>query len=52
MSNAELLDMIKIFGPSIAAYVSVRVGIAVATEKAREAAASARRAHERIDDHL
>jgi len=50
--NAEFLHYVELFGPSLVAYVSVRVGIAVATEKAIAAAASARRAHERIDDHL
>lgn len=40
----------QLLAPAAAAYVSTRVGIAIATERANEATRLARHAHKRIDD--
>jgi hypothetical protein len=50
MTPQDLVEIIKIIGPAFAAYVSVRVGIAVAMEKADAAEKTATRAHVRIDE--
>lgn len=50
MSDTEkLLLLMQIVGPSAAAYVAVKVAIAVALERAQYALSMAKRAHERID---
>lgn len=45
-----VLLTLQVVGPAVAAYLSVKVGIAVAMERADQAKASAQRAHERIDN--
>lgn len=45
-----VLLVVQVVAPSVAAYVSVKVGIAVAMERADQAKAAAQRAHERIDN--
>lgn len=47
--NEKLLLIVQIVGPALASYVSVKVAIAVAMERAQHALSMAKRAHERID---
>jgi len=49
MTTDEILKILQIIGPSFAAYVSVKVGMAVALERANNAIKSAEAAHKRID---
>lgn len=49
MTPSDLFELVKIFGPALAAYVSVKVGLAVALERADRALEDAERAHQRID---
>lgn len=49
MTPSDLFELVKIFGPALAAYVSVKVGLAVALERADRAMADAERANKRID---
>ena len=45
----DLPIIFQLLAPAVAAYVSARVGIAVATERATRALKEAERAHRRID---
>lgn len=49
MTPQDLLEIVKLLGPALAAWVSVKVTLAVALEKAESALKSAGRAHERLD---
>lgn len=49
MTTEDILKALQIFGPALAAYVSVKVGMAVALERANNALKSAEAAHKRID---
>lgn len=40
---------VQVLAPAFAAYISTRVGLAVATERANRALNEANRAHQRID---
>ncbi len=47
--NNEILEIIKLIGPALAAWVSVKVTLAVALERADTALKQAQRAHDRLD---
>jgi rRNA processing protein Gar1 len=49
MTTDEIWKILQIFGPALAAYISVKVGMAVALERANNALKSAEAAHKRID---
>ncbi len=50
MSAEQLVMLLQIVTPGVAAYVAVKVGIAVAMERADQAMRMAASAHERIDN--
>lgn len=50
MTIEQLVELMKVLVPGAAAYVGVKVGIAVAMERADQALRMAKRAHERIDN--
>ena len=45
MTPQDMLELVKLFGPALAAWVSVKVTLAVALEKAESALKAASRAH-------
>ena len=47
--NNEILELIKLLGPAAAAWISVKVTLAVALERADTALKQAQRAHDRLD---
>lgn len=49
MDNLDLWRVIETVGPTIAAYVGVRVSLATLTERVKQAQESAQHAHARID---
>ena len=49
MNANDLFEIVKILGPALAAWVSVKVTLAVALERAENALAQAQRAHDRLD---
>lgn len=49
MTHADIVEALQIIGPALAAYVSVKIGMAVALERANNALKSAEAAHKRID---
>lgn len=52
MNTDALLEVVKILGPALAAWVSVRITLAVALERADAALREAQRAHARLDSFL
>ena len=52
MTPNDLIEIFKLIAPAAAAWVSVRVGIAVATERADQALKSADLAHQRLDTFI
>lgn len=52
MTPGEILDFVKVLAPVAALYAAIRADMAKILERATSAAASATRAHERIDDFI